>query len=137
MAEVIHYIRGMKYQLVKDYSCQTPIIGVHIDDPFFRLDIGGLLYIRKGYAWDGASGPTWDSKSSMRASLVHDVFCSCMRGGRLDFDRWQDTVNLLFRQHCLEDGMWPVRADIWFAAVEFADAGNPDQGPDREVLTAP
>jgi hypothetical protein len=132
----IRYVEGFKYQLAEDVTIQTPIKGVRIDDPYFTLAIDGTLTVRRGYAWDGASGPTYDSKSSMRASLVHDVFCQAMRDGRLSFIH-QDAVNLLFRQHCIEDGMWSLRAAAWHAAVEFADAGNPDQGPDRRVLEAP
>jgi hypothetical protein len=32
---------------------------------------------------------------------------------------------------------WRWRAGLWHSAVEFADAGNPDQGKDREILEAP
>jgi len=135
--EVIQYIKGMKYQLYQDYSAQLPITGEFIEDRWFTLDPSGTLTVRAGYAWDGASGPTYDSKSSMRPSLVHDVLCQCMRDGRLSYVVWQDAVNALFHLHCLEDGMLPLRAKLWHAAVEFADAGNPAQGPDRKVLTAP
>lgn len=133
----IRYSEGYKYQLEELYACQTPIVGELIEDDLFTLYPSGLLTIRKGFAWDGASGPTFDTKNSMRASLVHDVFCVCMRDGRLSYEKWQDTVNELFRQQCIEDGMWAWRANLWHAAVEFADAGNPKQGPDRQILTAP
>lgn len=133
----IKYSEGYKYQLEELYACATPIIGTLIEDEFFTLYQTGLLVIRKGFAWDGASGPTFDTKNSMRASLVHDVFCICMRDGRLSYEQWQDAVNELFRQQCIEDGMWRLRANLWHAAVEFADAGNPNQGPDRNILTAP
>lgn len=133
----IKYTTGFKYQLSRDFAIQTPVICELIEDDFFGLSEDGLLQIRKGYAWDGASGPTFDTKSSMRASMVHDVFCVAMRDRRLSYDKWQDTVNAFFRQMCIEDGMWVWRANLWHAAVEFADAGNPRQGPDREILTAP
>lgn len=134
---MIRYSEGYKYQLEALYACETPVTGTLIEDDLFTLYESGLLVIRKGFAWDGASGPTFDSKSSMRASLVHDVFCVCMRDGRLSYEKWQDTVNEFFRQQCIEDGMWQWRAGLWHAAVELADAGNPDQGRDRVVLTAP
>lgn len=134
---MIRYSEGYKYQLEALYACETPVTGTLIEDDLFTLYESGLLVIRKGFAWDGASGPTFDSKSSMRASLVHDVFCICMRDGRLSYEKWQDTVNEFFRQQCIEDGMWHWRAGLWHAAVELADAGNPDQGRDRVVLTAP
>lgn len=134
---MIRYSEGYKYQLEALYACETPVTGTLIEDDLFTLYESGLLVIRKGFAWDGASGPTFDSKSSMRASLVHDVFCICMRDGRLSYEKWQDTVNEFFRQQCIEDGMWHWRAGLWHAAVELADAGNPEQGRDRVVLTAP
>lgn len=134
---MIRYSEGYKYQLEALYACETPVTGTLIEDDLFTIYESGLLVIRKGFAWDGASGPTFDSKSSMRASLVHDVFCICMRDGRLSYEKWQDTVNEFFRQQCIEDGMWHWRAGLWHAAVELADAGNPDQGRDRVVLTAP
>lgn len=137
MTARIRYVAGFKYQLAEDYSCRTPIVGHAIEGDDYALAPDGTLTVRRGYAWDGASGPTFDSPSSMRPSMVHDVFCSLMRAKRLDYDQWQDTVNELFKSQCIEDGMWPWRAKVWHAAVEFADAGNPAQGPDRAVLEAP
>lgn len=131
------YIRGMKYQLVEDEACATVILGEHIRAEFFELFPDGRLVLYAGFAWDGASGPTIDSKSSMRASAFHDALCVLMRAGRLSYEVWQDRVNALFKQQCLEDGMWAARAAVWHAFVEFADAGNPEQGPDRKVLKAP
>lgn len=132
----IAYVRGMKYQLVDEYSILTPIRGTTIIHDYFVLREDGLLTIRRGYAWNGASGPTYDSKSSMRGSLVHDVFCQAMRLKLLDF-KYAPVVHEFFRQICIEDGMWHVRAAVWHKAVVFADGGNPEQGPDRPVLYAP
>lgn len=134
---MIKYIGGFKYQLAEDYSCQTPIVGERIEDDYFVLEEDGRLLVKKGYPWDGASGPTFDTKSSMRPSMVHDVFCQAMRDKRLSYEKWQDTVNAFFKKQCIEDGMWLWRANLWHSAVEFADAGNPRQGPDREILQAP
>lgn len=134
---MIKYSSGYKYQLREEYHVRTPIVGVTIYDDYFRLNSNGELTIFKGYAWDGASGPTIDSKSSMTPSMVHDAFCQCMRDGRLSYDKWQNIVNSFFRDQCIECGMWPWRAAIWHWGVEVGDAGNPEQGPDREILTAP
>ena len=134
----IRYLEGMKYVLSDDHLVSTPITGADIIDPWFRLFPDGRLHILAGFAWDGPSGPTFDTKDSLRASLVHDVFCILMRDRRLAF-AWQDAVNEFFRQMCIADGMPPWRARIWHAGVEFADAGNPDQGADpaRAVREAP
>ena len=133
----IKYWKGPKYQLAETYICQTPIVGERIEDDFFTLQEDGTLVVNKGFAWDGASGPTFDSRSSMRPSLIHDVFCVAMRDGRLSYEKWQDKVNALFKDQCIEDGMWVWRAGLWHSAVEFADAGNPEQGPDREIKESP
>lgn len=134
---MIKYIDGMKYQLVEDVSAETPVKGYVIVDPMFSLDLDGTMTIRAGYAWDGASGPTVDTKSSMTASLFHDVFCVLMRDGRISYNEWQDRINDFFREQCIKSGMWPWRADVWHFGVEFGDAGNPTQGPDRIVKVAP
>lgn len=133
----IKYIAGTKYQLVEDFSIPTPVIGEAIDDRFFMLYPSGLLTIRAGFGWDGASGPTFDTKDCMSASLVHDVFCILMRDRRLSYARWQDIINEFFHTMCLAAGMWPWRAKLWHAGVEFGDAGNPKDGPDRLVQEAP
>jgi len=134
----IKYRAGYKYQLAESYSVATPIKPLTpIKHEFFTLTKTGKLWIKRGYAWDGASGPTFDTKSSMRPSLVHDVFCQMMQTGLLDYDLWQDKVNELFKQQCIEDGMWSWRAWLWYQAVEFADAGHPDQGDSNPVQEAP
>lgn len=134
---MITYSEGYKYQLGVEHKEMTPITGVLIIDDYFMLEPDGMLTVRKGYAWDGASGPTFDSKSSIRPSLVHDVFCQAMRDGRLVYEDWQDTVNKYFREQLVANGMWPLRAALWYHAVELAEAGHPRQGADRQPLQAP
>ena len=134
----IRYKAGYKYILAESYSVMTPIKPEKpIKREYFTLSKNGKLWIKKGFAWDGASGPTFDTKSSMRPSLVHDAFCQMMRSRLIDYDKWQDTVNEFFKQQCKEDGMWSARASIWHAAVEFANAGHPDQGESNPVQEAP
>lgn len=134
---MIYYIKDMKYALSEDYCIQTPVTGYSIIDPFFELREDGFLTIRRGFVWDGASGPTIDTDSAISASAVHDVFCICMRDRRISYTEWQDEINRFFKDMCIRNGMPNWRAAIWHAAVEFGDAGNPEQGPDRKVHTAP
>lgn len=136
--ERIKYKCGLKYQLAEDYRVQTPIIPeAACGNEYFALLRTGELIIRKGYAWDGASGPTFDTKSSMRPSLIHDVFCQMMQKRMLDWGRWHQEVNEYFRDLCVEDGMASFRASLWYAAVEFANAGHPDQWESNPVQEAP
>lgn len=134
----IRYRAGYKYQLAEDYTVRVPILPPEdVITDWYALTASGVLLVKKGYAWDGASGPTFDTKSSMRPSLIHDVFCQMMRARLLDYDRWHDAVNALFKAHCIEDGMWRWRAALWHAAVEFANSGHPDQGEANPIQEAP
>jgi hypothetical protein len=135
---MIRYRAGYKYQLAEDYTVRTPVCpDDDIIHEWFVLTRIGVLLIKSGYAWDGASGPTFDTKSSMRPSLVHDVFCQMMRSRLIDYNKWQDTVNEFFKHQCVDDGMSAIRASLWHAAVEFANAGHPDQGESNPIQEAP
>lgn len=80
------YKKGYKYQLFEDLELQTNIIPPE-DEPihtyYVFLSDTGLLKIRKGWAWDGASGPTIDTKSSMKGGCGHDGLAYLMRQGKL------------------------------------------------------
>jgi len=69
----IQYRKGYKYQLYITYSYNTGIRGYEISTPFLAMDRYGKLTIYAGYAWDGPSGPSIDTLTFMRASLVHDA----------------------------------------------------------------
>ena len=54
--------RKYKYQVLEDFSIRTDIRGHNINLRFLSLSPDGLLTIHNGYAWDGPSGPTIDTK---------------------------------------------------------------------------
>lgn len=106
-----------KYQLVKDFSyCVRPIRGP-ITTEYLQIDRDGFLLIKKGYCWDGPSGPTYDTESAMRASLIHDALYQLIRMGKLPPSHRKDADKLLYKI-CLEDGMWKWRACFWLRAVK-------------------
>lgn len=114
----IRYYDGYKYQLACDYSIDTQIKpAADIDQPFIRLTQSGRLTVRGGYAWDGPSGPTIDSPSSMRASLVHDALYQLMRKKLIGLEHRPAADELLYRL-CIEDGMWKWRAWLWRREVK-------------------
>lgn len=111
------YADGFKYWLKEQFWIETPVRpDKDIITPFVRLYRNGLLTVEKGFAYDGASGPTYDSKSSMRASLVHDALYRLMQEGELA-RAWQPVADKLFYDICVADGMWQWRAKIWYWAV--------------------
>lgn len=134
----IAYRKGFKYQLFEDYEADTDILPpVPIITEYIRLDLNGHLWVKRGYAWDGPSGPTFDSKSSMRGCLEHDAFYQLMREGFLDHDTYRPLVDLRLHKILLEDKMWRVRAWVWYREVRRWAFGAADPDNDRPVLYAP
>ena len=109
--ECIAYKDGYKYQLHREYAVKTDILpAVYRDLDYLVLALDGMLTIRKGYAWDGPSGPTIDTKNFMRGSLVHDALYQLMREKVLDPAVWREPADRLLREMCREDGMSAARA---------------------------
>jgi len=131
------YRKGYKYQLFYTENIQTDIIpDIYIETEYIELTIKGLLTVKEGYAWDGASGPTIDTKSSMRASLIHDAFYQLFREEKLGL-HYRPEVDRLFCQICKEDGMWPWRANLWYFMVhKFALSASVPEN-DKEIIEAP
>jgi hypothetical protein len=129
----IQYAAGYKYQLRAGYAIYLPELAdpdrPPIVTPWIELDPDGWLRFAPGYAWDGASGPTYDSKSSMRPSLVHDGGYQLIRMGLLAA-RFREVLDVIFHRLCLEDGMWSVRAQLWYHAVRIF--GKPGTDPAAE-----
>ena len=134
---MIKYKKGFKYQLAKMYKCEVGICPiVDIVTAYIMLSPRGVLRIREGYAWDGASGPTFDSKTSMRGSLIHDALYQLMREGELSHHcRKQADIELY--KACREDGMSWVRAKIWYNGVRIGANFASLPKNKKETLTAP
>ena len=136
MKNQIKYTKGYKYQLAEYYEIQTEILGYDIDLGFLKITEAGILAFFTGYAWDGASGPTIDTKSSMRGSLVHDGLYQLMRSGclPLTYRRYADS---LLQSICKEDGMWTIRANLWFVGVKDFAASAADPKNRKKIIIAP
>jgi hypothetical protein len=132
----ITYSRGYKYQLEKDFITEVEIFGEYIISPFIELGPNGSLLIRKGYAWDGPSGPTIDTKNFMRGALVHDALYQLMREYGLNRN-YRATADMIMRKFCRKDGMNPVSAwTAWFGVRLFGrDSARPEGS--YKITTAP
>lgn len=130
------YRDSYKYQLYEDEVFITGIKGYEVHSDFIDLMPDGKLTCKKGYAWDGASGPTWDTKSSMRGSLIHDAGYQLMREGHLPLD-YKVVFDGLFYLTLIHDGMSKARAYIWYKGVLwFAKRATLPEN-DRPILQAP
>ncbi len=133
-------IKKYKYQLMsKGYTCQINIRKKSVKTNFIQLTAKGKLTIKRGYAWDGPSGPTIDTKTFMRGSLVHDALYQLMRLKHLDYKKHRRQADDLLKKHCLQDGMPRLRA--WYVhkfVCWFGEANAiPPEKPKDELMFAP
>ena len=127
----IRYSTGYKYQLREDY--RHPWLCPDIDAGFLQVR-DGVLTIRAGYAWDGPSGPTFDTPSFMRGSLVHDALYQLIREGHLPRSAKQAADDAL-KRICIEDGMSALRA--WWVHRAVSKFGTSATINNRQEYWAP
>lgn len=69
-----------KYQLTSTEAFKVPgFPDLGNPDEDFCYTKKGKLWVKEGYAWDGPSGPTIDTKAFIKASLVHDALYQILR----------------------------------------------------------
>jgi len=134
----IYYRSGYKYQLASKAVFERTIITPRkpIQTGFISLDTDGTLTLAPGYAWDGPSGPTYDSKNSLRASLLHDSIYQLMRLEHLH-NSWREKADIMLDKILEQDGMWKVRRWYWLKGVRWfaSSAAKPDNA--KVVQEAP
>lgn len=133
-------LKKYKYQLTKDYTVDVPIKpNRDIKTQFIDLAQGGIFTIKKNYAWDGPSGPSIDTKSFMRGSLVHDALYQLMRTQHLDYKAYREPADDLLKEICLQDGMSALRA--WYVHQGVRGFGEknarPAPEPQEEITCVP
>lgn len=119
----IHYGAGYKYQLRRAHAERVAIYPAReVGNEWVRLLPDGTLQFKAGYAFDGPSGPTFDTLDSMRGALTHDGLYQLMREGHLDHRVHRAPADAELLRLCIEDGMWKPRAYAWYLMVRaFAD----------------
>ena len=131
------YKAGYKYQTVSSVTVHTAIRPEQgIQNQFISLYATGMLVIKSGYAWNGPSGPTFDTLNFMRGSLVHDALYQLMRE-KLLARKWRLHSDRLLQEICREDGMSRIRAWWVFSAVDRYGDPSSDPANARKVIVAP
>jgi hypothetical protein len=113
--------RGWKYKTLRQQSVATeiyPATELAGANEFVHLKERGVLIAQKGYHWNGASGPTFDTPATMRASLFHDALYQLLREGKID-PRDRREADELLMSVMVEDGAWRWRARLWLLAVRL------------------
>jgi hypothetical protein len=138
MVNCITYNTGYKYQLKETYEVVIDIRpAAAIETEFINLSVEGRLEIKKAYAWDGPSGPTFDTLDFMRGSLVHDALYQLMREELLDRKIHRDAADRLLQRICIEDGMSKFRAAIVYQSVSRFGDPSADPAKKRPPVQAP
>lgn len=137
-----------KYQLLEGYDYTIP-------PGFFRGEIGTLimqttdawvvltpqphsilLSIKRGYCWDGPSGPTIDTENFMRGSLVHDALYQLFR--EISALRvYRDDADRILERICIEDGMSTFRASLVYWGVKTWGARSAGEESEPPKFTRP
>ena len=97
----------------------------------------GNICIKKGYAWDGPSGPVKDTKKNMRASLVHDALYQLMRNEDLTSRTHRKAADQEFKDICKADGVSNSKASTYYKALR--KFGKPAASPKnkKKIVRAP
>lgn len=125
--------RNYKYNLHSDCVYDTKLTTLQPKQlKFIDFSDNGILTIKKGYSWDGPSGPAIDTKTFMRGSLIHDALYQLMREQVLP-QKSREPADEILKTVCLEDGMSRFRAWYVYKAVRIFGASS--AAPD--ILQAP
>lgn len=111
-------IKKYKYKLANTFIIQTPILNKGFKHKFFILKDNGLLVIIIGYLWDGVSGPTWDTKSTMIPGLVHDALYQAIRLELLPLSLKQLTDSF-FYDLMIKHKVCKLRATYFYKTVHY------------------
>jgi hypothetical protein len=128
LEENVHYKsivhKTYKYLCVQSFKSYTKVVGYDIDHKYFRLFSDGVLIIKKGYACDGASGPTLDDKTNIHAGFVHDALYQMLRLRLIGthtkmFKKDRKLADQTFLNQLKRDGMPPWRRWYYYLAVRW------------------
>lgn len=129
-------ITSYKYELYEDLTVAIPELSEYeFTHGYFELS-QGLLLIRKGYAWDGVSGPTFDTKNTFVGGIVHDALYQSIREKFLPSTK-KSTADKILRRLLREHGMSWFRSQYFYLGVKWF--GKPSikskkHGEEQEIV---
>jgi len=114
-------LRKWPYVVTADFNQQLPqdlIPFANIAEQYVSLSASGVLCLKRGYAWNGATCAI-DTPAFMTPSGVHDALYQLMYQKHLALSS-RVYVDRLLRDMCLDHGMSWFRAQYVYAAVRMA-----------------
>ena len=108
-----------KFKVEENFSIELPIRIADFEHQYASLK-DGVLEIKKGYAWDGASGPIINTRDTLVASLVHDVLYQAMRLNLIKPNSEnKKTADKIFFEILKMHGVNAIRRKVWYFAVRL------------------
>ena len=108
-----------KFKVEENFSIELPFKIPDFEHPYASSK-DGILSVKKGYAWDGASGPIINTRDTLVASLVHDVLYQAMRLNLIKSSKEnRKTADKNFFEILKMNGVNSIRRKVWYFAVRL------------------
>ena len=123
-----------KFKVEKDLNLKLPVSMPDFEHEYCSVK-DGVVYVKKGYAWDGASGPVFNTKNTLVASLVHDVLYQAQRLNLIEHNSTnRKNADENFYELLKYFGVNSVRCKIWYLAVRFFGKKSTTKIQDNDKL---
>lgn len=119
-------MKSYRFQVAEDTELELINDIPNIEFDWFSVN-NKKIQIKKGYAWDGASGPTINTKDTIKAYLIHDCLYQAMRLGIVDESN-RKTADKELRDQMIKAGCWKIRAYIWYIMVRLFGTSSAKKG---------
>ena len=108
-----------KFKVEENFSIELPFKIPDVVHPYASSK-DGILSVKKGYAWDGASGPIINTRDTLVASLVHDVLYQAMRLNLIKSSKENRMIaDKNFFEILKMNGVNSIRRKVWYFAVRL------------------
>lgn len=108
-----------KFKVEENFSIELPY-KIPDFEHLYASSKDSILEIKKGYAWDGASGPVINTQNTLIASLVHDVLYQAMRLNLIKPNKVNRKIaDKNFFEILKMNGVNSVRRTVWYLAVRL------------------
>ena len=108
-----------KFKVEENFSIELPFKIPDFVHPYASLK-DGILSVKRGYAWDGASGPIINTRDTLVASLVHDVLYQAMRLNLIKPSKENRKIaDKNFFEILKMNGVNSIRRKVWYFAVRL------------------
>ena len=108
-----------KFKVEENFSIELPFKIPDFEHPYASSK-DSILSIKRGYAWNGASGPVINTRDTLVASLVHNVLYQAMRLNLIKSSKENRMIaDKNFFEILKMNGVNSIRRKVWYFAVRL------------------